>query len=61
MAIADGAVMTSRLLRFSAIPRHDRVLFVPHHTTAADPIFDWEAICAEAGVTLLSPCATPKR
>jgi succinoglycan biosynthesis protein ExoV len=55
-AISDGAVMTSQLQRFAGITRHDRVLFVPHHATATDPAFDWEAICAEAGVTLLSPC-----
>lgn len=56
VGITDGAVMTPRLRRFSAIPRHDRILFVPHHTTASNPEFDWEAICADAGMTLLSPC-----
>ena len=56
LGITDGAVMTSRLQRFSRIPRHDKIVFVPHHATAVDPAFDWEAICAAAGVTLLSPC-----
>jgi succinoglycan biosynthesis protein ExoV len=56
VGITDGAVMAPRLARFATIARHEKVLFVPHHTTASDTDFDWEAICADAGVTLLSPC-----
>ncbi len=53
-AIADSAVMLPRLPQFERPERHDDVIFVPHWDSL--DMADWEAACAEAGVSLVSPC-----
>lgn len=54
-AATDGAILLSKLERYSPLPAAERsgVTFIPHRSALGEG--DWESVCADAGVRFLSP------
>ncbi|MGH1424004.1 MAG: polysaccharide pyruvyl transferase family protein [Pseudooceanicola sp.] len=54
VGVIDPAIMLSDLPEFTGHTRDARPIFIPHISSLGH--FDWDAICARAGIDFVSPC-----
>lgn len=58
LGIADPAIMLSEMKEFQSLPRQGRAIFIPHLSSVDK--YDWETLCAQAGIDFVSPCDESK-
>lgn len=61
LGVGDPVTALCRRPEFAGIERSGEILFVPHWQSAIQPDFDWERICAQAGIACQSPCEDPHK
>lgn len=56
--IIDPAMMLPKIFNYKNIPKNDRPVFVPHHSTIDR--HDWEYFCNKVGIEYISPVQDAK-